>query len=396
MWALDMLRVRPHKERVQIVSLTQRPECPERADSHQRVLRLLKLFGYTANSFQVLQRQFEYWFSGDNACVAYVDTGLAWVAAGAPIAETRSLHRVALEFIHRGEALGRRVAFFGTESRFIDLTGFRSLRVGLQPSFKAGDWPAQVGLRRNLHRQLRRARAKGVCTEPLNVSNSDGRSFEVSQRGIETLIDQWLASKRLPPLGFLTNVQPFSFPDERRYFIAHAEKRLVGVAVMVPIYARRGWLLENLIRSPHAPNGTAESLIDAAVTYAHDAGDAFVTLGLTPLSGDVARCLRAAKHLGAWLYDFSGLEQFRVRLKPTTWSPVFLSFAHTHTAPLAVYDSLVAFAHGDLLQFGVQTVSRWLARAADRRLAAGRARGHEKLVRPLATPIEQSLPMAMK
>jgi len=41
---------------------------------------VLKRFGWNATSFQVLEPGFQYWFDGEDACVAYVDTGRAWVA----------------------------------------------------------------------------------------------------------------------------------------------------------------------------------------------------------------------------------------------------------------------------------------------------------------------------
>ena len=55
-------------------------------DPRVRALALLKRHGYNATSFQTLERGFRYWFDGDEACVAYADTGSAWVVAGAPIA----------------------------------------------------------------------------------------------------------------------------------------------------------------------------------------------------------------------------------------------------------------------------------------------------------------------
>src|SRR5689334_23356382 len=47
----------------------------------ERVLALVKRHGWNATAFQVLERGFRYWFD-DDACVAYVDTGRGWVAAG--------------------------------------------------------------------------------------------------------------------------------------------------------------------------------------------------------------------------------------------------------------------------------------------------------------------------
>jgi phosphatidylglycerol lysyltransferase len=64
---------------------------PER----RRVLAVLRRHGWNATSFQVLEPGFQYWFADEDACVACVDTGRAWVAAGAPLTEPARLREVA-------------------------------------------------------------------------------------------------------------------------------------------------------------------------------------------------------------------------------------------------------------------------------------------------------------
>jgi lysylphosphatidylglycerol synthetase-like protein (DUF2156 family) len=56
-------------------------------ESRARLLELLKRYGWNATGFQAVEPEFSYWFDpqGD-AAVAYLDTGRAWVVAGAPIA----------------------------------------------------------------------------------------------------------------------------------------------------------------------------------------------------------------------------------------------------------------------------------------------------------------------
>ncbi|HET6983586.1 MAG TPA: hypothetical protein VFI53_15695, partial [Myxococcaceae bacterium] len=60
---------------------------PER----RRVLAVLRRHGWNATSFQVLEPGFQYWFADEDACVAYVDTGRSWVAAGAPLTDPARL-----------------------------------------------------------------------------------------------------------------------------------------------------------------------------------------------------------------------------------------------------------------------------------------------------------------
>ena len=65
-----------------MTSVTAGPEV----DAHARVSALVRRYGWNATSFQVLEPGYRYFFHGPDAAVAYVDTGRAWVAAGAPAA----------------------------------------------------------------------------------------------------------------------------------------------------------------------------------------------------------------------------------------------------------------------------------------------------------------------
>src|SRR5262245_43037198 len=100
-----------------------------------RVLELVQREGWNATAFQTLEPGFSYFFHGDRACVAYVDTGRAWVAAGAPIASVELLAEVARAFVRTARGADRRVCFFATEERFRSASAgeLSSMRLGEQP-----------------------------------------------------------------------------------------------------------------------------------------------------------------------------------------------------------------------------------------------------------------------
>src|SRR5688572_12269976 len=105
-----------------------------------RVLALLRRWGWNATGFQVLERGFSHFFDGDDACVAYYDTGRAWVVAGAPIAPLTRFSEVTRSFIRAATRLGRRVCFFAVEQRFVEAVGLPSLLVGKQASWNPQHW----------------------------------------------------------------------------------------------------------------------------------------------------------------------------------------------------------------------------------------------------------------
>jgi len=322
-------------------------------EEHTRVLKLLRSHGWNATSFQILEPGFRYWFDGDDACVGYVDTGAAWVVAGAPIAPSDRLRDVTERFLAQA---AKRVSFFATESRFQEAVGWPSLRIGNQPAWDPADWDATLSRSRSLREQLRRARAKGVAVRPLEPSElQPGHSVRDS---IDALTERWLATHPMAPMGFLVQVHTHTFLEERRCFVAEHERALVGFLGVIPIYARGGWFFEDFLGDPTAPNGTMELLIDAGMRAAAEGGIRYVTLGLVPLAGDVGRPLRTFRRWTKLLYDFDGLRAFKAKFKPRSWDPIYLAHPPGVSSTRAILDTLTAFSRGGLLGFGVQTLLR--------------------------------------
>lgn len=330
------------------------------ATAHVRVLGLLRKHGWNATSFQVLEPGFSYWFAEDG-CVAYVDTGRAWVAAGAPIAREDQIESVAGAFVAAARAAGRGVCFFATEQRFAVLEGLRHLLIGEQPVWEPRRWSETLRAAPSLREQLRRARAKGVSVSEISARELSDPETPL-RRAIESLIVNWQRSKAMPPMGFLVHVEPFAFADERQLFVARlgagSDARVVGFAAAIPVYARRGWFLEDLIRAPGAPNGTTELLVDAVMGAAARLGSDYLTLGLSPLAGDVGPALGFARRYAAPLYDFAGLRGFKAKFRPLHWAPIYLSHPEDASALGAVVESLRAFSRRGLLRYGLDTVLR--------------------------------------
>jgi phosphatidylglycerol lysyltransferase len=326
-------------------------------DAHVRVSALVRRHGWNATSFQVLEPGYRYFFHGPDAAVAYVDTGRAWVAAGAPLAHEGSIVAAAAAFVAAARAAGRRASFFATEERFASRAPLRSLLVGEQASWDPAGWDGALAASRSLREQLRRARAKGVRVRALDALEATAPGAP-TRAAVLALVDRWLRGRELAPMGFLARVDPSAFLADHRLFLAERDGELVALLSVAPIWGRAGWLLQNLVRAPQAPNGAGELLVDAAMREAHARGHTYVTLGLAPLAGDVPPPLRLARVAGGGLYDFEGLRAFKAKLRPARWDPVFLSFPAATTAARAIVDVLAAFARGGLLRFGLRTLAR--------------------------------------
>jgi phosphatidylglycerol lysyltransferase len=179
---------------------------------------------------------------------------------------------------------------------------------------------------------------------------------------IERATRTWLATRRLAPLSFLVRIDPFDFAEQRDCFVAERCGELVGFAGVVPVPARGGWFLEDLVRAPGAPNGTTELLVDAAMRRAMDLGSSWMTLGLAPLAGDVATPLRFARRSTRALYDFDGLRRFKAKFRPAQWMPIYLAYPPEQSALLSLADGLSAFTPHGLVDFGLRSLWQTIAR----------------------------------
>ncbi len=320
------------------------------------VLNLVQRHGWNATAFQTLEPGFAYRFYG-SGCVAYVDTGSAWVVAGAPIAPTEDLREVAGHFVADARAAGKRSCFFAVEDRFLEAVqgAYRSFNIGEQPVYSPLDWANVVRENRSLRSQLRRAAAKGVRVRELSAHELESGD---TRAAIEDLARRWLATRGMAPMTFLVRLELFGFSSHRRCFVAEREGRLLGFALLVPVPARSGWLLEDLVRAPHAPNGTSELLVDAALSWAGVRGCEWFTLGLSPLAGQVPELLRFLRRGASFLYDFEGLHAYKAKLRPRAWSKIFLAYPPTQGPLASVVDVLRAFSNGNLLAFGVRSILR--------------------------------------
>jgi phosphatidylglycerol lysyltransferase len=320
-----------------------------------RVLALLKRHGREATSFQVLEPGLRYWFDGQDACVAYCELRGAWVTAGEPLCEPARLREVSWRFVDAARQADRRVRFFHVGEGFCREARLRHTHIGEMPVWNPQQWRPMLGAAKSLREQLRRARAKGVCVRCVPGAEMGDAQSQVRER-CEALVEKWLAARGMHELKFMVLVHPFSFAEERRYVVAEREGQIIGFGAAVPVYQRQGWFLEDLIRDPSAPNGTAELLVDALMEQLAGEGCRYATLGLAPLAGDVSPLLALTRRYTRRIYNFPGVRAFKEKLRPQEWTPVYLAFPPGELGLLAMRDVLSAFAASSLIGFALDSL----------------------------------------
>lgn len=329
-------------------------------------LRLVMRHGRSSTAFRALGPELVAWFpaaaSADaadadaaDALVAYAAVRGAAVSAGEPIAAHDQVVPVAEAFLRAQQAAGRRPSFFATEGRLARSPQLARRLIGEQPVWDPRAWEAGVRGHRSLREQLRRARAKQVVVEPVDTAHLRSVPF---QQALDTLQARWRATRSMPPMGFLVTQALTEGAAARRTWLARQGDTLVGVLSLAPLPARPGWLFEHLLRDPEAPNGTAELLVDVAMRALAADGVTWATLGLAPLHGDVDPTLARVRRWSRPLFNFAGLSQFKHKLRPQQWEPIYLAWPVRGSGWRALLDGLRAFAGGSFVRFGVRTVWR--------------------------------------
>ena len=317
--------------------------------------RLVMEYGCNATAYQILNPGISHWFSAHGAAVVgYVQRGAWLLAAGEPVCSSGALPEAIASFEAFARGRNCRVCYVCAAEPMRQLLAASPdhsvITMGAQPVWNPAEWPQIVRSRRSLRAQLSRSVNKGVLVE--SISPVGGlRGTDNSE--IRRTLMEWLRSRRLPPMHFLVEPEVLSgVVEDRLLLLARRNDRIVAFLVASPVTARNGFLIEELARSPQAPNGTSELLIDAAMQRFAQAGCTYATMGLVALAegttGGNPLWLRGLMHIARAhanrFYNFRGLERFRRKMHPAAWEKLYAISNEKRFSLQALYAVGGAFA----------------------------------------------------
>jgi phosphatidylglycerol lysyltransferase len=298
-------------------------------DPTGELLRLQTLYGYNPHSLVSIAPGAMLWSSPDiDGAIIYGEFGRVWLAAGDPLAPLEDMAQIASQFSAFARKRNRVVAFVPSSAAFAHLVvpnGFTAVKVGASPYFDLQTWNPRGDSAKKMRAGVNQARRAGVEVEIVPDVDTSLKK-ETAQ-----LCLHWLGSRRsATTFGWLVALDPFLHSEYKKYFAARVNGRLVGFLAASPIPARRGWYLEDVLREPDAPQGTATILVVEALAKLKAEGAALATLGTAPLTTDgpndlptghrvVSHALKvAARRLGGF-YNFEGLRRFKGKFVPSWW-----------------------------------------------------------------------------
>ena len=341
------------------VSARRRSRTP---DPTGELLRLQTLYGYNPHSLVSIAPGAMLWSTPDiDGAIIYGEFGRVWLAAGDPLAPLEDMAELARQFTAFAQRKNRVVAFVPSSAEFARLVvpnDFTAVKVGASPYFDLQTWNPRGDSAKKIRAGVNQARRAGVAVEMLPEDIDEVLKKETAQ-----LCMHWLGSRRsATTFGWLVALDPFLHAEYKKYFAARVNGKLVGFLAASPIPARKGWYLEDVLREPDAPQGTATLLVFEALAKLKAEGATLATLGTSPLTTDgpvdvptehrmVSRALEVASHrLGAF-YNFEGLRRFKGKFVPSWWESEYALGQHGVTIPPRVGHAIVrALVPGGLTQ----------------------------------------------
>jgi phosphatidylglycerol lysyltransferase len=351
-------------------------------DPTEYLLDLQTQYGYNAHSLVSIAPGAGAW-SPDNfdGAVIYSRFGHVWLAAGDPLTDNENLDEIANQFAEAAREKNRIAAFVPTTARFAQAvanSGFSAVKVGAAPYFDLTVWAPRGDKAKKMRAGVNQARRSGVSVETWDT-------FDNSLRKETTdLCLRWLGTRRAATsFGWLLALDPFLHAERKKYYGARdCSGRLVGLVAASPMPARSCWYLEDVLRQPDAPQGTADLLVFEALNRMASDGVKLATLGTAPLAkegenvvptGDhrvVEGALRiAATRLEAF-YNFEGLRRFKSKFVPSWWeSEYVVGQRGVMVPPRVAHAVLRAIAPGGVTQLLTRKVAHTLKPIVPTRLS---------------------------
>lgn len=310
-------------------------------------------YGWNTMSYQLLAPGIRHWFAPDrDAMVGYVETRTHVVIAGSPVASDEDLAAVTEQFLQFVRRSGKTPVVFGAQDRLLsgwpENEAMSRVLIGVQPVWHPEELAERFRSVRSLRAQVHRAVNKGISVRRVEVMDPS------LQSAMERCRRDWLHQHPMTELHFLVESTIPQQCDGRIILVGEREEAgIVGYCIAAPIPMRNGWLIEHLVRSADAPNGSTELLVQRMAERLHGEGAEFVTLGLSPLSAPVLQSsagpwwtgalFRAMRTVGERWYHFRGLERFKEKFRPVRREPVYLLAAAPEITPAVFHAVAAAF-----------------------------------------------------
>jgi phosphatidylglycerol lysyltransferase len=284
--------------------------------------------------------------------IVYTEIGNVRLVPGDPLTDSEYAGEMAKRFVAAAKRQRKIAAFVPATSRFASDAvglGLTAIKIGSAPYFNLRTWSPRGDRAKKMRAALNQARRVGISIRTVESIDDEFRHETA------LLCQRWLKTRRSgTAFGWLLALDPFRYADRKMYFEARNENgSLVGILVASPIPVRNGWYLEDVLRQPDAPKGTADLLVVEALKRLAETGASIATLGTCPLANDgpdevpmgdhrlIERALRVAASRLNPIYNFEGLRRFKSKFVPSWWESEYVLLPRGVLIPTPVARALI-------------------------------------------------------
>lgn len=337
------------------------------------LLELQAAYGYNAHSLVSIAPGAQMWsLPGMTGAVVYGEFGRVWLAAGDPLGPPEATGEIARRFAAAAKRKKRIAAFVPATAHLARQCvplGLSALKVGAAPYFDLKTWAPRGDRAKKMRAGVNQARRAG-----LNVTLVEALDERLREETARLCLD-WLKTRRAATsFSWLLALDPFLHAEHKKFFTARDRAgRLVGFLAASPMPARDCWYLEDVLREPDAPQGTADLLVVEALQGLAEAGASLATLGTSPLASEgpldvptgdhpvIERTLHmAGRRLGSF-YNFEGLRRFKAKFAPSWWESEYALAPRGVMVPTHVTQAILrAIVPGGLPQLLTRKLARKL------------------------------------
>lgn len=300
-----------------------------------RIVEQVRLWG-GATSDAILDPSMVFFtLPGAQGFISYRLAGNTALVYGDPTCSKEQTAELALAFQRYIEKQGKRTIYISASPQFADWaiknTAKTLIEFGdelildprVDPLQKSGTYGSL------LRRKVKRAQREGVT-----IHEYVGSDLEIEKK-IEELSHTWKKNRRGMQLH-ISNIYQFDDRYGKRWFYAKRGSQIVGVVTLNQLKQRQGWLLNHLMMSEEAPNGTSELLIVETLDRLRKEGCSYVTVGtvtnqtlgkIVGLNWFATWIARQIFNIARVVVNLDGLNMFWTKFHPQRESS-YLLFTH--------------------------------------------------------------------
>ena len=320
-----------------------------------RVLELLKRYGYHSQSYNILCNDKSYFYSssGIDGVIAYVIKANVAMAAGDPVCDPSDIFSFVTEFRMFCKERKLLCCFQSTTERcktILEEMDFGMIKIGEEPIFDLTQFSLSGSKFRGLRKNINQAKKQGLSVVEYHPLLERQPEWENDMEELSTI---WQKFKGSGEFSFLIGKPALDNPKERKYFLALLNNEVEAFVVCTPVYTRNGIYFDVMRRQEKTINGMPQLLFTESFRILKEEGYTMATLGTAPLSyehvddPDQNRIIKLALKLTfnrlGHFYRFKPLYKFKRQFGPTSWEGRYLAFSPKLFNPVILYALLKVY-----------------------------------------------------